>query len=278
MHSFDRAGLTFEVVDSGPRDGDAVVCLHGFPQHPSTYDAVVPQLTAKGLRVLAPLQRGYSPGARPTGRSSYAMPELVADVLALLDAAGLERAHVVGHDWGGSVAWPLAGRHPDRVQSLTVISTPHPAALQAAAIRSSQGLRMSYVGVAQLPWLPEQLALARRGAGLRRGLLAAGLPADITERYVERMLAPGALSGALAWYRGVPLSGGYHPGRISVPTGFLWGAKDPVFTRQACELTGDFVSGPYIERRLADAGHWIPETCPDEVAQIVLETVARASD
>jgi pimeloyl-ACP methyl ester carboxylesterase len=134
---------------------------------------------------------------------------------------------------------------------------------------------MSYVGVAQLPWLPEQLALARNGAGLRKALLASGLPAEVAERYVERMLKPGALAGALAWYRGVPLSAGYNPGRISVPTGFLWGAKDLVFTRQACELTGEFVTGPYIQRRLPDAGHWIPETRPDDVAQIVLETVAR---
>jgi pimeloyl-ACP methyl ester carboxylesterase len=130
MERFTRAGLTFEIRDSGPRDGDAVVCLHGFPQDGTSYDAVVPRLVERGLRVLVPDQRGYSPGARPPGRTAYALPALVDDVLALLDQAGVGAAHVVGHDWGGAVAWALAGRHPERVRSLTALSTPHPAALR----------------------------------------------------------------------------------------------------------------------------------------------------
>ena len=113
--AFHRDGLSFDVSDRGPRDSPAVVCLHGFPQDSTAYDGVAPLLVERGMRVLAPDQRGYSPGARPTGRSAYALPELVADVLALLDAAGIEAAHVVGHDWGGAVAWALAGRPPDRV-------------------------------------------------------------------------------------------------------------------------------------------------------------------
>ena len=139
MKSYHRDGLRFDVIDRGPRDGPAVVCLHGFPQDATAYDGVAPLLVERGMRVLAPDQRGYSAGARPTGRSAYALPELVADVLALLDAAGIDAAHVVGHDWGGAVAWALAGRHPDRVLSLTALSTPHPArdegALPCAARR-----------------------------------------------------------------------------------------------------------------------------------------------
>lgn len=277
MQRYERAGLTFDVRDHGPANGDAVVCLHGFPQDHTTFDAVIPHLTAEGLRVLAPLQRGYSPGARPTSRTAYAMPELVADVVALLDAAGLDRAHVVGHDWGGVVAWGLAGRHADRVRSVTILSTPHAAALQAAARRSTQALRTSYVLVAQLPWLPEQVVLAGNGRLLRRGLVATGLPGDVADRYTRRMLEPGALQGALAWYRGLPASRGFSAGRITVPTSCLWGENDPAFTRQACELTADYVTGPYVERRLAEAGHWIPETRPDDVAQAVLQIVERAA-
>lgn len=276
MQRFARSNLSFDVRDHGSSGADAVVWLHGFPQDHLTFDPVVPKLIAEGLRVLAPLQRGYSAGARPSGRTAYAMPELVADIIALLDAAELERAHIVGHDWGGAVAWALAGRHAQRVQSVTVLSTPHPAALQAALTRSSQALRTSYLLLAQVPWVPEQLVLAGDGRVLRKALVASGLPPEVADRYVERMRQPGALQAALAWYRGLPMSRNYSAGRIPVPTGFLWGAKDPVFTRQACELTVDYVSGPYVERRLPDAGHWIPETRPDDVAQVVLETVGRA--
>src|SRR6478609_967008 len=112
MWQYHRDGLTFDVLDSGPRDGEPVLLLHGFPQDHTAWDAVAPLLHAAGLRTLAPDQRGYSPGARPQGRAAYDMGELVADAVALLDAADVTRAHVVGHDWGGSVAWALAERHP----------------------------------------------------------------------------------------------------------------------------------------------------------------------
>src|SRR4051794_39933297 len=122
MERFARAGLTFDLRDGGPADGQPVVLLHGFPQDSTCWADVEPALHAAGLRTLAPDQRGYSPGARPPGRSAYRITEPAADVLALLDEAGLASAHIVGHDWGAAVAWALAGRHPERVRSLTVLS------------------------------------------------------------------------------------------------------------------------------------------------------------
>ena len=154
MHSYRRAGLTFDVQDAGPREGEAVVLLHGWPQDHSAWSRVVPALHAAGLRTLAPDQRGYSPGARPRGRAAYGMGELVDDVVALLDAAELSRAHVVGHDWGGAVGWALAERHPERVRTLTVLSTPHHHAM-AWAMRHGDQLRRSwYMAAFQLPLLP----------------------------------------------------------------------------------------------------------------------------
>ena len=277
MKSYRRDRLRFDVVDRGPRDGAAVVCLHGFPQDATAYDGVAPLLVERGMRVLAPDQRGYSPGARPTGRSAYALPELVADVVALLDAAGIDAAHVVGHDWGGAVAWALAGRHPDRVTSVTALSTPHPAALKAAALHSSQAARSAYMAVFQLPWLPETVALAGGGHLLRSGLRASGLPGQRADHYAERMSEPGALRAALGWYRAIPASRGYGAGRIRVPAGYLWGSRDPFFARAAAEGTTAFVRGPFTVRELADAGHWLPETRPDEVAAMVLEVADRAA-
>ena len=117
MDHFLRPGLRFEVVDSGPADAPAVVLLHGFPQQPSTFDAVAAQLNTEGLRTLAPTQRGYSRTARPTRRRDYRTAATADDVIALLDTAGLSQAHIVGHDWGGNQAWGAAGWHPDRIAS-----------------------------------------------------------------------------------------------------------------------------------------------------------------
>lgn len=276
MRAFQRGELRFDVHDSGPHDGDVVVCLHGFPQDATAYDEVTPLLVEGGFRVLSPDQRGYSPGARPRGRAPYALSTLVADVLTLLDAAGVDSAHVVGHDWGGAVAWALAGRHRDRVRSLTALSTPHPAALQAAAFRSTQALRSAYMAFFQVPWLPERVALMGRGHLLESSLRGSGLPPAFARAYAERMCEPGALTAALGWYRALPTSRGYGAGRVSVPTGYLWGAQDPFFSPAAAAGTRTWVTGPYVERRLADAGHWLPETRASDVAQLVLETAARA--
>ena len=162
MDHFVRPGLRFEVVDSGPTDAPTVVLLHGFPQQPSSFEVVASQLNAAGLRTLTPSQRGYTRAARPTRRRDYRTAATAADVVALLDTAGLARAHIVGHDWGGTQAWGAAGWYPDRVASLTVLSTPHPAAFVKSLWTSKQGLVSWYMALFQLPALPE--ALARRTA------------------------------------------------------------------------------------------------------------------
>lgn len=274
MDLFRRGDLEFDVRDSGPGTAGTVVLLHGFPQDATAYDGVVPVLVDSGLRVLVPDQRGYSPGARPTGRAAYVMEELVADVLALVDAADVERVHVVGHDWGGAVAWNVAGRHPDRVASVTSLSTPHPAAMQAVMLRSTQGVRSSYIAGLQLPWLAETVALAARGALLRAVLTRSGLPRPAAEHYVSRMREPGALSSALGWYRALPLTSGRGPGRIRVPACLVHGRRDPFFAEAAVRETARFVVGDLREVAL-DAGHWLPETRAADVAAAILDQVRR---
>ena len=269
METFTRDGLAFTVRDSGPAGGQVVLCLHGFPQDGTAYDAVVPLLTGRGLRVLVPDQRGYSAGARPPGRRPYVLGELVADVVALLDAVGAERAHVVGHDWGGAVAWALATRHPGRVASLTVLGTPHPDAMRAALARGSQAPRSAYMGFFQLPRLPEALLLARGGAVLRALLRRSGLGEEAAERYTRRMLEPGALGAALAWYRALPLAGAGPRGFVPVPVTFVHARRDPAFAPEAVRRTGRHVTGPFTAREV-DCGHWIPESRPEVVAEAVL--------
>jgi pimeloyl-ACP methyl ester carboxylesterase len=263
-------GLEFGALAAGPPDGELVVLLHGFPQTAACWAEVAGALAAARYRVLAPDQRGYSPGARPAAVRAYRLPELVADVLALAEAAGEDRFHLVGHDWGGVVAWALAARHPERVVTLTSVSTPHPRAFAAALVTSAQLLRSAYVGFFRIPRLPE-LALGARGLrGLRYLLTRSGLAPEWADRYTRALAEPGALPAALAWYRAAtPFGVGVPP--VAVPTRYVWGSGDPALGRRAAMLTGRWVTGPYRLDVLEGAGHWLPEHHPQELAQLVLD-------
>jgi len=263
----------FDVRDSGPPDGEAVMLLHGFPEDAASYDGIAAHLQASGLRTLAPDQRGYSPGARPRGRRAYRLGLLVGDVLALLDAAGVGQAHVVGHDWGAAVAWELARRHPARVRTLTALSVPHPAAMLWAMTRSRQALRSYYMAVVQLPWLPERSLAGRVGSLLANS----GLNASDAARYDARFATPDSLTGPLNWYRALPLAGfdpegRRAPRRVGVPTTYVWGRHDPFVDRVAAERCGHHVDGDYRFVEL-DADHWLPENHADAVAPLILSRV-----
>jgi len=265
---FSRGGLTFDVRDGGPEDADAVLLLHGFPTDSSCWSAVSAGLHAGGLRTLAPDQRGYGRGCRPGDVLAYRIEEIVADAVALLDAAGLRRAHVVGHDWGGTIAWALAGRYPDRVHTLTVLSTPHPEAFGRAVRSGSQALRSWYIAAFQVPRLPEQVL----GRALGPWLARTGLPPADVEATVARMREPGALPGALAWYRALRHGGAEAFPPVRVPTTFIWGRTDGALGRLGAELTRDHVSAPYRFVEL-DAGHWLPQTRPVEVTSVLLDRI-----
>ena len=276
MEEFARDGLVFDVTDSDAGDGpghpsaEVVVLLHGWPQDRHTWSQVTPLLVDAGLRVLTFDQRGYSPRARPPGRRAYRMEELVGDVLGLLDALGTPRVHLVGHDWGGSVAWALAERHPERLRSLTVLSTPHHRAIAWAMRHGDQARRSWYMAAFQLPVVPELVLRRRLATALRRS----GLPEQQVQRYAARFRQRGAARGGLAWYRAIPLrrngSHGSPAHRISIPTAYVWGRDDQALGRSAAERTREHVAADYTFTEL-DAGHWIPETHPREVAGAILE-------
>lgn len=270
MDQFRRGDLTFDVRDGGPTDGEAVVLLHGFPQDSTCWTGIEPLLHDAGLRTLAPDQRGYSPGARPWGRWNYTGDQLASDIVALLDAAGLQKAHVVGHDWGGGVAWGLASRHAHRISTVTVLSTPHPGALVRSALTSSQGLKSWYMFAMQPPFLPEAI-LGR--ADLAAGLTRAGLPAHLAEHHAAKMAEPGALSSAMNWYRALPFSLAKPIGPSLVPTTYVWSNEDAYLGRTAALATAQFVKAPYrfVE---VDGNHWLPETMPVAMAEFILDRVS----
>jgi len=269
-------GLVFDVLAAGPPTGEPVVLLHGFPQTAACWIRVAETLAAAGYRVLAPDQRGYSPGARPAAVRAYRMSELVADVLALAEEAGAARFHLVGHDWGGAVAWALAGRHPERVATLTSVSTPHPRALAAALVTSGQLLRSVYIGLFCIPRLPELVLGARGSRGLRYLLARSRLGPGWVNSYARALAGPGALSAALAWYRAaIPFRLRVPP--TSVPTRYVWGSGDPALGRRAATTTGRWVAGPYRFDVLEGAGHWLPEHHPEALAELLLEHLVATS-
>lgn len=274
MDSFERDGLRFDVRDAGPAGGEPVILLHGFPEDSSSWDRVAPALHRAGYRTLAPDQRGYSPGARPAGRRAYRMQETVADVAALADAAGLDQFHLVGHDWGGFVAWGAGAALADRLTSLTVLSTPHPRAFVEAMPRG-QLVKSWYMGAFQLPALPERMLLRGGAQGLEQVLVRGGLDAEAARRYATRLRAPGALTGALNWYRALPFnfSGGRVP-PVAVPTLYMWSDKDIALGRWAAERTARYVTGPYRFVELPGVSHWIPEEAPYAVTDALLPHLA----
>jgi pimeloyl-ACP methyl ester carboxylesterase len=203
------------------------------------------------------------------------MTELVADVLALVDALGESRVHLVGHDWGGAVAWAFAERHPERLLGLTVLSTPHHAAMAWAMRHGDQARRSWYMAAFQVPVLPELVLRHRLRAVLRR----TGLPDEDASRYAARFRLPGSARGGLAWYRALPLrrkASGHDVDRhrISTPTTYVWGRHDPALGRDAAERTREHVAADYTFIEL-DAGHWLPETHPQDVAHAILERRGR---
>jgi len=275
MRQYTRDDLTFDVIDRGPSDGEPIVLLHGWPATASSWDAVATILVDEGSRILAPDQRGYSARARPHGRRAYVMAELVADVMALIDAADLDRVHLVGHDWGGAVAWALAGEHPERLSTMTVLSTPHPRAMQRAMVSSTQLLHSMYAVFFQVPVLPEMLLLARDGGVGRAVLGRSGLSTHRASEYMARQMQPGMMTATLAWYRALPLRSGIRSdAEVSTPTLYVWSTGDAALGRRAAELTGDCVVGPYRFEILEGVSHWIPEEVPDKVAHLILDHIA----
>jgi pimeloyl-ACP methyl ester carboxylesterase len=267
-------GFTFDARVAGPSGGRVVLLLHGFPESSRSWDAQLKALAEAGYRAVAFDQRGYSPGARPAGVEAYRIGELVADAVAVSDRLGVDRVDVVGHDWGGVVAWQMAGRHPERVRSLAVVSTPHPAAFRAALAdgEGDQAQRSWYMTCFQTPEEPERVFLENDAAALRG--IYSGLPEDTVEEYVALFRQPGALTAAINWYRaaGRDLTG--ETGPITMPTLYVWSTNDIALGREAAEATSGHVQGPYRFEVLEGVSHWIPEEVPDTLNSLLLEHLA----
>jgi pimeloyl-ACP methyl ester carboxylesterase len=265
--------FVFDARADGPADGELVLLLHGFPQTSLSWRHQLDALAAAGYRAVAPDQRGYSPGARPADVAEYRIERLVGDVLGFADALGVERFHLVGHDWGGAVAWQVAGRHPERLRTVTSVSTPHPGAFRRSIQDGEQRDKSSYILFFRSPEA-EPFFLDNDAAGLRALYTASGLSDDAAEEYVRVLTQPGAMTGALNWYRAVDLGLVDGLGPITTPTMYVWSTSDPALGREAAEATAAQVEGPYRFEVLEDVSHWIPEEAADTLDALLLDHLA----
>lgn len=264
--------MTFDVRFAGPEDGTPVVLLHGFPETSLSWSAVTPLLTSAGLRVIAPDQRGYSPGARPLQVADYATDVLADDVVAIADAIGIGSFHLVGHDWGAAVAWVAAANHADRLSSLTAVSVPHLAPYGAALVSDrDQQERSSYIGLMRHEGKAEELLLEDDGKRLH-AMYGDAVPAGQAAGYVAHLSEPGALTAALNWYRAMKADLSSLPA-VTVPTTYVWSDDDMAIGRVPAEQCGDFVDADYRFVELNGITHWIPEQAPDALANAIIARV-----
>ncbi|MBX9399104.1 alpha/beta hydrolase [Streptomyces sp. TRM72054] len=259
----------FDAIAAGPPEGRPVLLLHGFPQKGLVWQRQIEALAARRYRVVAPDQRGYSPGARPQQPEDYRIGLLVDDVVAISEQLGWAAFDLVGHDWGGAVAWWTAHAHPGRVRTLTVVSTPHPGAL-ATTLRTDQDQRRRSRYMIDWRGTPatEERMLADDAMELRAAY-AGKVPQDSADAYVRHLSQPGALSAALNWYRAGRPDGAI--GVIDVPTLYVWSTEDSAFGPAAAQETERWVKGPYRFETLQGVSHWIPEEAPETLSRLLLE-------
>jgi pimeloyl-ACP methyl ester carboxylesterase len=264
-------GIELSVVDAGPEDGPLVILLHGFPEFSYAWREQIGSLAAAGWRVLAPDQRGYHTSDKPPRIRDYRMSLLVADVIGLIDAHGRADAVVIGHDWGGVVAWSAAQAHPDRVRALVAINAPHPGAMRDTLRTSrAQRKRSKYFFWFQLPMLPEWLLRRHDYSALRRALVTTAaadtFSAEDLSRYLDAWSSPGAVTGMLNWYRAMRFPSPT-PARATVaaPTLLIWGVDDVFLGEELVEPSlARCADGQLL--RVADAGHWVQHEHPQTVA------------
>lgn len=269
-------GLVFDADVSGEDQHPLVLMLHGFPQTSHTWRAQLPALADAGYLAVAPNQRGYSSTARPPNMQDYVTPNLIADAIAMADAMNKPTFHLVGHDWGGQLAWLIAGMYGPRVLTLTVLSRPHPQAFRESLVGDpDQHQRSQHHRAFQNPDTARRL-LEDDGRRLRRTLVDQGVSETDAVAYLERLANENALDAALNWYRASSIAKVESPS-VRMPTLYLWGEVDSSVGRAAAEGTRRFVTGDYHFEELPGVGHFVTDQAPERVNRLLLSHIERPS-
>lgn len=270
----DLGDVTLHVAQAGPEDGPVVILLHGFPEFWFGWRKQILALAAAGFRVWAPDQRGYNLSEKPRSVRSYSLDVLAQDVTGLMDAAGVERACVVGHDWGAAVAWWLGMHHPNRLAKLTILNVPHPAVF-LPFLRSHPGqmLKSWYMLFFQVPYLPELVVRKVGKLALDRTSQPGTFCEDDLERYQRAWDQPGAMKAMINWYRAAARQGGFGSiadPTVTVPTLIIWGEEDAFLDKRMADHSielcqqGELVKLPGIT-------HWVPHEAPERVNRLLIE-------
>lgn len=269
--------IRLHVVQSGSRYGSLLIMLHGFPEFWYGFRSQIQPLAEAGFRVWVPDQRGYNLSDKPRGISAYAIDELGRDVLGLIDAAGVDRCYLAGHDWGAAVAWWVASHYPERLNKLAILNVPHPAVMVRTLSRSLDQLRRSwYMFFFQIPFLPEAILRNNDCEYLVKGLTFGSQPGSFTrddiEIYQQAWWRRDAITSMLNWYRAAlqmppNLSSDQ---RIHIPTLILWGAQDVALSRTMAQPSLDMCD----EGKLVffeSSSHWVQHDSAESVNKHLLE-------
>ena len=267
-------GVRLHYVEAG--EGPLVVLLHGFPAFWYSWRHQIPALAQAGFHVVAPDMRGYNLSDKPSGWRAYETDRLAGDIDGLIRHFGVERAHLVGHDWGAAVAYSVAMLHPEVVERLAILNVPHPARM-LAGLRTVRQLRKSwYMFFFQLPSLPERL-MAKDNFSFAKRSLRADAPNAFSdedlERYVESWSQPGALTGMINYYRAAlrhsPRTVLANMRPIPASTLVIWGERDSYLGSELAEPESRWVPNVRVER-LPESAHWVQLDAPDRVNELLV--------
>jgi pimeloyl-ACP methyl ester carboxylesterase len=261
-------GIEYEVTGDGP----PVVLLHGFPDSGRLWRHQVPALTEAGFKVIVPDMRGYGRSDKPMGVDAYRMDVLVGDVLAVMDAAGAQRAHVVGHDWGAGVAWATALMAADRVEHLVALSVGHPATFLTEGFEQHE--KSWYILLFQFSGVAEKWLSKDDWANFRAWIAHPDADAVVAE-----LEANGSLTPSLNYYRANMrpdffLQRPLDLPQIDAPTMGVWSSEDPALTEGQMIRSASNVAGPWRYERLDGTGHWMQLEAPSEVNRLLIDFLA----
>jgi pimeloyl-ACP methyl ester carboxylesterase len=276
----DVGDVSLHYVEAG--DGPLIVLLHGFPEFWFGWRLQIAPLAAAGFRVVAPDLRGYNLSSRPDGVEAYIADRLAEDIVGLIRERGAESALLVGHDWGGTVAWTMAMSHPEVVDRLAILNAAHPRRLQQGLHHPNQLRKSWYFFFFAIPGLPEEVVSARSWHFFRHFLQDARPPYtdEEIERYVEAWSQPGSATAMINYYRASvrqsPKKAEAELRPISAPTLVIWGQDDQYLGPDLAEPDHDDV--PNLDRveRLADASHWVHHDQAEHVNQLLIDFFAAA--